>query len=408
MEKKKEKPELTFDALKEAIRTYSRTDVAYLIQKGILKEIPESEKLSVYQSLASLQSLDIMAAIAKEEAHLNPQIFAEQTASSQWKSFVCQCFQKFHKQFVYDDRAVCDTLFTLALQCGSASMLQTLMEKGKVKDRYPEIGSCSLEMLKQFKKLTPDALPNNDLVQFYLSAATTPEHEQKLDYLSKKGFDLFITDASGKTVLDYLKERISGGNYEKNRHGTLLQLEDKNTYTKLKKMKEAKEHPTEKEKLSPKTLGIIIASACIVVILIALAVAPNLKKSSSSNHTDATETSSAASSDTSSSSSDSGSTSATATLQTDSSLTVADGDKVNIDYVGYVDGTAFEGGDTKGQGADLTIGSGTYIDNFEDQLIGSHPGDQVTVTVTFPENYGKEELNGKEATFDVTVNGIYQ
>jgi trigger factor len=96
------------------------------------------------------------------------------------------------------------------------------------------------------------------------------------------------------------------------------------------------------------------------------------------------------------------------TLQTKSSLEVKDGDTVNIDYVGRIDGVAFEGGDTKGQGAQLTIGSGTYIDNFEEQLIGSHPGDEVKVTVTFPENYGNEELNGKEAVFDVVVNGIYK
>ena len=95
-------------------------------------------------------------------------------------------------------------------------------------------------------------------------------------------------------------------------------------------------------------------------------------------------------------------------LQTDASLTVEDGDTVNIDYVGTVDGTEFDGGSTGGMGTDLTIGSGLYIDNFEDQLVGSHPGDEVEVTVTFPEDYGKEDLNGKEAVFDVTVNGIYE
>ena len=49
-----------------------------------------------------------------------------------------------------------------------------------------------------------------------------------------------------------------------------------------------------------------------------------------------------------------------------------------------------------------------FIDNFEEQLIGHHPGDSVDVTVTFPEDYGKDELNGKEALFKVTVNGIYK
>ncbi len=95
-------------------------------------------------------------------------------------------------------------------------------------------------------------------------------------------------------------------------------------------------------------------------------------------------------------------------LSTDSSLAVQDGDTVNIDYVGTVDGTAFDGGSTDGNGADLVIGSGSYIDDFEEQLIGSHPGDQIRVEVTFPDNYSSEELSGKDAVFDVTVNGIYQ
>ena len=91
----------------------------------------------------------------------------------------------------------------------------------------------------------------------------------------------------------------------------------------------------------------------------------------------------------------------------DSSIVIASGDTVNIDYVGSIDGVEFSGGNTNGAGADLTIGSGTYIDDFEEQLIGSHPGDTVEVNVTFPENYGNEELNGKDALFVVEVNGIY-
>ena len=93
------------------------------------------------------------------------------------------------------------------------------------------------------------------------------------------------------------------------------------------------------------------------------------------------------------------------TLNADASLTVKDGDVVNIDYVGTIDGTEFDGGSA--QGYDLTIGSGSFIDDFEQQLIGTHPGDQVTVNVTFPEEYeNNPDLAGKEAVFAVTVNGI--
>ena len=93
---------------------------------------------------------------------------------------------------------------------------------------------------------------------------------------------------------------------------------------------------------------------------------------------------------------------------TDSSLEVKDGDTVNIDYVGKIDDVAFDRGSTDGNGTDLVIGSGSYIDNFEEQLIGAHPGDKVEVKVTFPDDYQATDLAGKEAVFDVTVNGIYE
>lgn len=84
--------------------------------------------------------------------------------------------------------------------------------------------------------------------------------------------------------------------------------------------------------------------------------------------------------------------------------TVEDGDIVNIDYEGKIDGEAFDGGSS--QGYDLTIGSGSFIDDFEEQLIGSKTGETTEVNVTFPEDYGNEELNGKDAVFTVTINSI--
>jgi len=94
-------------------------------------------------------------------------------------------------------------------------------------------------------------------------------------------------------------------------------------------------------------------------------------------------------------------------LQTDPLLEVKDGNFLNIDFVGRIDGVEFEGGNTNGAGTVLQVGSGTYIDNFEEQLIGAHPGDVVEVTVTFPDTYQEESLRGKEAVFTVTINGIY-
>ena len=83
---------------------------------------------------------------------------------------------------------------------------------------------------------------------------------------------------------------------------------------------------------------------------------------------------------------------------------VKDGDIVNIDYVGKIDGEEFDGGSAKG--SDLTIGSGQFIDGFEDQLIGANIGDTVTVNVTFPDDYQNADVAGKDAEFTVTINSI--
>lgn len=94
-------------------------------------------------------------------------------------------------------------------------------------------------------------------------------------------------------------------------------------------------------------------------------------------------------------------------LKEDNSLVIKDGDTVNIDYVGSIDGVEFEGGNSNGEGYDLEIGSGSFIDNFEEQLIGHKPGEELTVTATFPDDYSSTDLAGKEADFAVTIHGIY-
>ena len=83
---------------------------------------------------------------------------------------------------------------------------------------------------------------------------------------------------------------------------------------------------------------------------------------------------------------------------------VKDGDEVVLDFEGFVDGEAFEGG--KGENYSLTIGSGTFIPGFEDQLIGVEAEKEVEVKVTFPEEYHAENLQGKDAVFKCTVHEI--
>lgn len=81
-----------------------------------------------------------------------------------------------------------------------------------------------------------------------------------------------------------------------------------------------------------------------------------------------------------------------------------DGDQVVCDFVGKLDGEEFEGGKAEQQA--IVIGSGRLIPGFEEQLIGAKAGEERTITVTFPEDYGAEHLAGKEATFDITVHEV--
>ena len=82
----------------------------------------------------------------------------------------------------------------------------------------------------------------------------------------------------------------------------------------------------------------------------------------------------------------------------------AEGDTVNIDYEGSVDGVPFDGG--KADGHDLKLGSGSFIPGFEDQIVGKNIGDEFDVNVTFPEEYHAKELAGKAAVFKTKVNAI--
>ena len=83
---------------------------------------------------------------------------------------------------------------------------------------------------------------------------------------------------------------------------------------------------------------------------------------------------------------------------------IKDGDTANIDFSGKIDGKEFDGGTSKG--FDLTIGSGSFIEGFEDGLIGKHAGEKVSLDLRFPDDYQGKEVAGKDVTFDVTINSV--
>ena len=165
-------------------------------------------------------------------------------------------------------------------------------------------------------------------------------------------------------------------------------------------------------------LGVIIAAIVVALVWVSVdtykesrkeakaKTTTSSTKSSSSSSTDSTDSSAT---DTSSTS-DSSSSSATSgkTLDKTKGTVVKSGDTVNIDYTGYLNGTAFDGGSTNGAGADLTLGSGIYIDGFESSIEGHSVGESFDINVTFPTDYSSTDLAGKAVTFHVTINGVYK
>lgn len=93
---------------------------------------------------------------------------------------------------------------------------------------------------------------------------------------------------------------------------------------------------------------------------------------------------------------------AVASVEVSKNDTIKDGDKVNIDYVGKKDGKAFDGGSAEGY--ELEIGSNSFIDGFEEGLVGKKVGDKVKLNLTFPEDYQSEDLAGQDVVFNVVIN----
>ena len=175
-----------------------------------------------------------------------------------------------------------------------------------------------------------------------------------------------------------------------------------------KKMARERRARERRKKEIQRKISKVIVVLIPLIAVIALFIAIAITSADSASDTDANTDTSSSSTDTDTTADDNTDNNS-AGYSTDASLTVEDGDTVNIDYVGSVDGVEFEGGSTRGQGTDLVIGSGSYIDDFEEQLIGAHPGDEVDVYATFPDPYNNNpDLSGKEALFEVTINGIYE
>lgn len=392
MKENKKNPELeiTVENFMNNLKYYRRENVRVMLRNGILEQIDEADKISVYKSIFALCDKKIAEQLFKLTGQFSVEMLELDLKNRNHREFVSFLMTKYLRKIDTKEEADCERLFEIACIVENKPMLQYLIQQGRAVSKYPKLVTGSLELFALIDKIPGGVMDSDCKVAFLVEAALSDHSVKAVDILVEKGFDLAEKNSEGLSAVNVLEKRINSTKYTKNRSGELKKKKDLEAVRYIKRVLSGK---AEKEKKFPVKKLIILGVAVLIAICIAVAIIyQNVKSDEDADA--AAETTTEETEE--------------VTYNSDTGLTVADGDTVNIDYTGYVDGEAFDGGSTDGYGTDLTIGSGTYIDDFEEQLIGHNVGENVQVTVTFPEDYGVEELNGKEAVFDVTINGIYE
>lgn len=311
--------------------------------------------------------------------------------------FVKKTLGRCLKMITADDEENYEKIFELACLTGNKKVAGTLLKKKKGVKKHPLLASAPDPLFHLVARMRTADMTGEEELACLLQAAGHHKAKERLLQMQKWGFSFEVKDLSGKNLTDLLEERIRLNAYEKNKSGSLKKQQDKNITKYIYGLIADPQKYEKKKEISKKSLcgGILLG---VLILGISFMIGYDYYKDYKSEKEAAATQESQNTDD----------TVEEENYLTDTSLEVADGDTVNIDYVGTVDGVEFDGGNTQGAGTQLTIGSGSYIDDFEEQLIGHHVGETVKVQVTFPEDYGKEDLNGKDAVFEVTINGIYE
>ena len=310
--------------------------------------------------------------------------------------FVQQVLKKCRKSLDLSADSTVSRFFILACDADDVDTIRFLLKQKRYSGDISKISELPVQDFKSVIRICQREIEaSKSAADFYIAAGCSEHGTEKVTALIEAGYNLNAKNEQNQTLEASVTKRVNANKYPGSKDGKLAKVRDQQILNLLKPKVES-EDERKKNMQNRLIIGVIIAAA--VVAVIAIIVSGN-KSSSTSSTTSSVVTSTESSALSGTSSTISAADTSSMTLNTDTSLTVAKGDTVNIDYTG-------DGGTATGQ--DLTIGSGTFIDGFEDQLIGAKVGSTVTVTVTFPEDYGVDSLNGKEATFDVKINGIYQ
>ena len=342
----------------------------------------------IIKSRKDEQKLRKMAGSVSE---FTPDMFDVNLMNVNNREFMCTVMNDFCDKFDLENEDVARWAFEVGCKVGAKKIVSKLLAKKAAGKYISEMAEAEEEVFKLLKKAKSD-LSNDDKVTLIAGVAVGSHAMERLAYLKSWGYDLNVKNSEGKTARDILKEE---GNKSSGK-GKKGVSKNGNISRGINLIDATEKGDNKIETSKGNLICILIVFLVVGTIIVAFVMSKNQDKKDKSKET---ETSSYSEDNTDTY--DDG-------IDRDTSRAVEYGDEVNIDYVGSVDGVEFEGGSTEGYGASLEIGSHRYIDDFEDQLVGHYIGETVDVYVTFPEDYGKEDLNGKEALFVVTINGIYK
>jgi trigger factor len=401
----------TVEELREELKLRHHEKVSEYIRNGVLDQLEEDE-LDIYRGISSLRDIKLTGLVLKKKGSLNPEWFRIANEDYNNNSFICQVFKKYRKAFNWKDKEVCNSIFEIAFSADDLDTIRYFIRKKKMTEKYPVLASGSNDMFELLLKQNFKKWDNDRIVELYVYAASVPYGKNRVKELHENGVDPTVQNSDGMTAEQVFEAQIksSSGNLH-NKSGELKKNQDQRVLRYLQKItREGKR----RKKINPKMIYIPAMVVFVAAVLGFLCYV--IKHSNDDDYDyddydydydyeeddDSYDTASDEDADYSWLYDDE-----EESYLTDTSLSVAEGDTVNIDYTGYIDGVEFDGGSTDGYGTDLEIGSGDYIDGFEDQLVGHYVGETVEVNVTFPEDYGDDDLNGKDAVFEVTINGIY-
>lgn len=341
----------------------------------------------IIRSRKDEQKLRKMAGALSE---FTPDMFEVNLMNVNNREFMCMILNDYCDKFDLENEDVIKWTFEVGCKVGAKKIVAKLLAKKKAGKYIAAMTDAEEEVFKLLKKSKSD-LSDNEKVELISKVALGSNAAERMAYLKSWGYDFNVKNDEGKTARDILKEE---GNKSSGK-GKKGVSKNGNISRGINLIDATDKGDNKIETSKGNLICILIIFLVVGTIVVSFVMSKKQDKKDSNNNGETSQIVETTDLN------DDG-------IDRDTSRAVEYGDVVNIDYVGSVDGVEFEGGSTEGYGASLEIGSHSYIDDFEDQLVGHYIGETVDVYATFPEDYGREDLNGKEALFVVTINGIYK